>query len=194
MHDPGAPVVGFAQEVVALLPVVPGADPDRVVRTVVRVVSGDGGGGRRSFGTGVSRVIDDSDQIPQAYEQARRAVEVGRKLHGAGAVAHFDALGSFRLLSMVRDPAELHGFVLETLGELAADDDPEATDLRHTLQVLLDTNLNVAEAARRLFVHYNTLRYRIGKLERLVGPFTTDPNLRLDLALALKVLQMQGLD
>jgi PucR family transcriptional regulator, purine catabolism regulatory protein len=194
MRDPSAPVVGFAQEVVALLPVPDGADPDRVVREIVRVVSGDGGGGRRSFGTGVSRVISDPEQIPQAYEQARRAVHVGRKLHGSGAVAHFDALGSFRLLSLVRDPAELRGFVAETLGELAADGDPEAVELRHTLQVLLDTNLNVAEAARRLFVHYNTLRYRIGKLERLLGPFPDDPDLRLDLALALKVLQMRGID
>jgi purine catabolism regulator len=194
MQDSGAPVVGFAQEVVALLPVTPGGDPDRVVRAIVRMVSGDGGGGRRSFSTGVSRVVDDPQMFPEAYEQARRAVEVGRKLHGAGAVAHFDALGSFRLLSLVRDPAELHRFVVETLGELVANGDPEAADLRHTLQVLLDTNLNVAEAARRLFVHYNTLRYRMGKLERLLGPFPTDPNLRLDVALALKVLQMRGID
>lgn len=193
MRDARAPVVGFTQEVVALLGVPSGADPDRTVREVVREVSGDGGGGRRSFATGVSRPVDDPEQIPDAYEQARRAVHVGRRLHGPGAVAHFDALGTFRLLSLVRDPAELRGFVAETLGSLASDDDPEATDLRRTLQVLLDTNLNVAEAARRLFVHYNTLRYRIGKLERLLGPFPTDPDLRLDLALALKVLQMRGL-
>jgi PucR family transcriptional regulator, purine catabolism regulatory protein len=103
-------------------------------------------------------------------------------------------LGSFRLLSLVREPEELRRFVTETLGELAANGEPESAELLHTLQVLLDTNLNVAEAARRLFVHYNTLRYRIGKLERVLGPFPTDPDLRLDLALALKVLQMQGID
>jgi purine catabolism regulator len=186
-------VVGFTQEVVVLLAVPAGADPDRIVRDVVREVSGDGGGGRRPFATGVSRVVEDPEQIPEAYEQARRAVHVGRQLHGTGAVAHFDTLGTFRLLSLVRDPAELRGFVSETLGELATQDDQEAADLRRTLQVLLDTNLNVAEAARRLFVHYNTLRYRIGKLERMLGPFASDPDLRLDLALALKVLQMRGI-
>ena len=193
MRDARAPVVGFTQEVVALLGVPPGADPDRIVRDVVREVSGDGGGGRRSFATGVSRIVDDPERVSEAYVQARRAVHVGRQMHGTGAVAHFDSLGTFRLLSLVRDPAELRGFVAETLGALASEDDPDAADLRRTLQVLLDTNLNVAEAARRLFVHYNTLRYRIGKLERMLGPFPTDPDLRLDLALALKVLQMRGL-
>ena len=155
----------------------------------MRVVAGDGGGGRRTFATGVSRPVTSLAGLPNAYEEALRAVSVGRQMHGPSSVAHFDDLGVFRLLSLIKDADELDRFVRETLKDLApgpgASD--EAATLRATLQVLLDTNLNVAEAARVLHFHYNTLRYRIGKIERIVGAFTADPTLRLDLALALRV-------
>jgi len=146
-----------------------------------------------TFSTGMSRVAHGTELLPEAYGQALKAARVGRQLHGSGAVAHFDQLGVYRLLSLVNDTAELHAFVRETLGPLAGDDDAESVDLRRTLQVLLETNLNVAETARRLHFHYNTLRYRIGKLERLLGAFTEDAHLRLNLTLALHVLRMRGI-
>jgi purine catabolism regulator len=192
-RDKAAPVVGFSSEVVALLPV--STEPDaaaKAVDAVVTAVAGDRGGGRRSFCAGVSRLVMDASRIPDAYTEARRAVAVGRRVHGRGSVSHFDSLGVHRLLSLVSDTAELRSFAVEMLGDLARDT-PEAADLRQTLQTLLDTNLNVAETARILHFHYNTLRYRIGKLERIVGAFTTDPALRLDVALALQVIEMRGI-
>jgi PucR family transcriptional regulator, purine catabolism regulatory protein len=189
--DPRAPVVGFAQEVVALLGVPDTNDAGTVVQRMVREVTGDSAERRRPFATGVSRIVTGVDGLPDAYEQASRAVHVGRQLHGSSAIAHFDELGVFRLLSLIDDPAELQGFVDEVLGPLGDLHDPGACDLRRTLATLLDTNLNVAQAARQLHFHYNTLRYRIVKLERIVGPFTSDPHLRLDLSLALRVLQLR---
>ncbi|GLU46479.1 CdaR family transcriptional regulator [Nocardiopsis ansamitocini] len=195
-RDPRAAVAGYSQEVVVVM----GADdsvgapgPGRLVRTMVGQVSGDGGGGRRSFATGVSRIVHKPEQIPAAYEQARQAARVGRQMYGVGAVADFDDLGVYRLISLVPDGAELQAFMTETLGGLAVRGDAEVDDLRTTLEVLLDNNLNVAETARLLHFHYNTLRYRIGKLERMLGPFTTDPHLRLNLMVALRVIQMRGL-
>ncbi|MFC3999480.1 PucR family transcriptional regulator [Nocardiopsis sediminis] len=169
------------------------ARPGRMVRHLIAQVSGDGGGGRRSFATGVSRVVTRPEDIPVAYDQARQAARVGRRMHGTGSVAEFDDLGVYRLLSQIPDSAELHSFMTETLGPLAATGDPDTDDLRATLEALLDNNLNVAETARLLHFHYNTLRYRITKLERLLGPFTTDPHLRLDLMVALRVIRMRGM-
>ncbi|WP_240977788.1 PucR family transcriptional regulator [Knoellia koreensis] len=196
VRDPRAPVMGFSQEVVALFAVADDADTDAVMRQVgdvVRVVRGDGGGGRRTFSTGVSRPIDSVADLPRAYDEALSAVGVGRQLHGDSALTHFDGLGIFRLLALVPDSTDLRRFVQESLGPLADDDVAENADLRNTLSILIDTNMNVAETARILFFHYNTLRYRIAKLERMLGPFTTDPQLRLKLALALKVHQMRGI-
>ncbi len=195
-RDPYAPVMGFSQEVVALLPVAADADTDQVMAQVAEiagVVRGDGGGGRRTFSTGVSRVVTSMSGLPAAYDEALKAVAVGRQVHGDSALTHVDGLGIYRLLALVPDSADLRRFVTDALGPLATDDVAEHADLRRTLEVLIDTNLNVAETSRVLFFHYNTLRYRIAKLERMLGPFTTDPQLRLTLALALKVLQMRGL-
>ena len=124
---------------------------------------------------------------------ARRSasVEIGRRVHGGGSVTRFDQLGLHRLLALVPDSAELTAFAADVLGPLA-ERTPEAADLRETLQVLLDTNFNVAEAARAQFFHYNTMRYRVGKLQRLLGPVATDPHLRLDVAVALRALEIVG--
>jgi purine catabolism regulator len=190
-RDPRAAVVSFNREVVVVLGAPGDGDVDRLVAELVRLVNGDGGG-RRSFSVGVSRATDGPHGLAHAYEQARTAVRIGRRLHGNGARTSFDRLGVHRLLSLITDGAELRGFVADVLGELATDT-AENADLRRTLAVLLETNCNVAETARRLHFHYNTLRYRIGKLERTVGPFTDDAMLRLDLMLALRVLEIRGL-
>jgi purine catabolism regulator len=188
--------VDFSSEVVTLLPLDSpvGDEPgtaEVLVRQAVEAVRGDRGGGRLSFSAGVSRVATGIGQLPEAYQQARRAVEVGRRVRGGGSTTYFDQLGLHRLLALVPDPAELAAYASDILGPLA-ERTPEAADLRETLQVLLDTNFNVAEAARAQFFHYNTMRYRVGKLQRLLGPVATDPHLRLDVAVALRALEITG--
>jgi purine catabolism regulator len=198
---PDIATVDFSSEVVTLLPLVdaekeqslePVAGHD-VVRRAVIAVAGDKGGGRRSFSVGVSRVASSVAELPAAYAQARRAVEVGRRIRGGGSTTYFDQLGVHRLIALIPDTpagsAELVAFVDDVLGPLA-EPTTDAADLRETLQVLLDTNFNVAEAARLQFFHYNTMRYRVSKLERLLGPLSTDPHLRLDVAVALRVLEI----
>ncbi len=191
MYDRKAAVAGFAHEVVVVMGGAAEGELVPVVRHLVGAVTDD----RRlpsTFSTGVSRVVRTPRELREAYEQARGALRVARRLQGPGAMADFDSLGVYRLLSLVADTNELQAFVAETLKSLA-DATPAAADLRATLDVLLETNLNVAETARRLHFHYNSLRYRIAKLERIVGPFTEDAHLRLSLTLALRVLEMRGI-
>jgi purine catabolism regulator len=190
--DPTIASVAFSREVVTLVPVDPDAGPaagHAAVDRMIQAVRGDRGGGRIPFSAGVSRIAHELTDLPEAFRQAQRAVEIGRRVHGGGSVTRFDQLGLHRLLALVPDAAELQAFAVDVLGPLA-ERTPEAADLRETLQVLLDTNFNVAEAARAQFFHYNTMRYRVGKLQRLLGPVATDPHLRLDVAVALRALEI----
>lgn len=194
------PCADFSDEVVAVFslpdadmrdPVIVAKALQEKVERVVRGVAGDRGGGRRTFSVGTSRLVTRFEDLPTAYQQAQRATEVGRRFAGGSNISHFDDLGIHRLIGLIPDHKELTAFARDMLGDLA-DDSPVANDLRNTLQVLLDHNLNVAEASRELLMHYNTMRYRISKLEKSIGPFTTDANLRLNVAVALQVLKIQS--
>ena len=192
----GAAVAGLATEIVTVLPL-DGRSAEEVSALVTAVSSRVNARLRRIgrvLGTGIGRPAMSLSGLGEAHQQAQRALVVGQEIYGGQAVTHFDQLGVFRLLSLIPDSNELRSYVDEVLGPLADAGDPDSADLRDTLRVLLETNLNVAESARRLHFHYNTMRYRIGKLERLLGPFTSDPTLRLNLLLALHAARMRGLD
>lgn len=190
-RDPSAAIAALGTETVIMM----GAGPNTVnaIRDIIESVRGDGGGGRQPFAVGISRACTSVEDIPGIYGQARTALKVGRQIYGTWAVTTFDDLGVFRLLSLVENDDELTSFTKETLHELTEQTE-EARDMRKTLEMLLATNINIAETARNLHFHYNTLRYRVVKLEKILGPFTERPDLRLDLSLALKIMAMRGID
>jgi purine catabolism regulator len=188
--DPGAAVAGFATDLVAVVGV-PDRRDEAVVSLARSIAEGLSRRSRHVLSFGVSRPVATPVEVATAYDQATKAVQIGRRIHGQGAVTRFDSLGVFRLLSLIDDAEELRSFALETLGPLLVLDPADRDDLLRTLEALVECNLNVAKAARRLYFHYNTLRYRITKLERLLGPFTTDPDLCLQIGLSLQIIRIR---
>lgn len=202
----GAAVVVVSDQVLSLLPVAPEEEeggPTRartpsteaadLIAQVSARVHGERHGALRPASTGISRAVANLSELPAAYSQARRAAQSGMQTNRPGAIATFDSLGVLRLLSLIPDSGELRAYLTEVLGPFAPGGSAEESDLLETLRVLLESNLNVAETARILHFHYNTLRYRIGKLERLLGAFMTDSAVRLNLQLALHVVDVHGL-
>ncbi|MBA3367124.1 MAG: PucR family transcriptional regulator ligand-binding domain-containing protein [Geodermatophilaceae bacterium] len=203
----GAAVVVVSDQVLTLLPVgqteeeLPigvgiGRSPVTAAADLLAIVGArvhvDRHGAPPPASTGISRAVASLSELPAAYSQARRAAQVGLQRQIPGAVTSFDSLGVLRLLSLIPDSGELRSYLTEVLGPLVPGASSEHSDLLETLRVLLEANLNVAEAARCLHFHYNTLRYRIGKLERLLGPFMTDSSVRLNVQLALNLVDVLG--
>jgi PucR family transcriptional regulator, purine catabolism regulatory protein len=183
-----AAVAAFTNELVAVIDAGHGAS-----RAPQALWSGLKAVSHREFSLGVSRVFRSAAGVARAYEEARKALQIGRRVAGPGQVTLFETLGVFRLLSLIEDTDELRTFATDTLGGVLALKPDERSELLRTLEVLLDTRLNVAKAADVQHLHYNTMRYRIQKLERLVGPFTSDLRLCLQLAVALQILSMPEL-
>lgn len=191
-RDPGAAIVGFSRQIVI---VTTPFTSDNGRHEAIGFASELARTAGRRLGTtvsvGLARPVHGIVSIPAAYEQARQALLLGQRIGGPGAVTHFDELGVDRILAQVA-PDELRSFAAEVLGPLASTDEG-AADLRRTLRALLGAGGNVAEASRRLHFHYNTLRYRIEKLRAVLGAFTEDPRIRLDVEVALRVMEMAGM-
>jgi PucR family transcriptional regulator, purine catabolism regulatory protein len=182
-RDPDAAVAGFATELVAVVGVPEAAGLARKIHTDMTASTG------RAYSVGVSQVGAGPLDIPRLYEEARVALQVGRRLNGSGAVTNFAGLGLYRLISNVSQ-AELRAFVHDTLGPVLDLPEPARSDLLKSLAVLSSTRFNVAESARILHYHYNTMRYRVTKLERMLGEFADDAAATLRLGVALEVLRM----
>ncbi len=180
-QDAKAAVVPLSAEIVAIAAAATSGEP-------VRDAAADAG--VRSM-VGLSRSVDEPQQIADAYDQAASAVRIGRLVRGGDAAVRFDDLGSYRLLSLV-PPAELQAYAIDTLGPLLADD-ADAAALRDTLRTFLQTGGNVAETARQLHFHYNTVRARLARIEAVIGAFTSEPRRRVDLSLALQIATMHDL-
>jgi PucR family transcriptional regulator, purine catabolism regulatory protein len=182
-RDRDAAVAGFATELVAVVGV---ADPAALARKIHADMTASTG---RAYSVGVSQAGTGPLDIPRRYEEARVALQVGQRLNGSGAVTTFAGLGLYRLISNVSQ-AELRAFVHDTLGPVLDLPEPTRSDLLKSLAVLSGTRFNVAESARILHYHYNTMRYRVTKLERLLGEFADDAPATLRIGVALEILRM----
>lgn len=132
---------------------------------------------------GIGRHYEDVGRLPESYVEAKRAAVVGRKIRQT--VVHYDDLGVYRLLAATRDN-ELHLFVQDVLGPLIDYDREHDANLVHTLTKYLECGRNVKQTAEALYVHYNTVRYRIERIEELLGGALDDSDRQLALHVGLK--------
>ena len=117
-----------------------------------------------------------------AVVQAEHALTLGRALHGPGRTLHFEDLGPYCFV--LNQPAhEIQGFTERVLGPLITDD--SHAELVDTLEAFLRLHGNLNAVARQLFLHRNTVRYRLRRIAKLTGADLEDPDTRLGLQLAI---------
>jgi purine catabolism regulator len=139
---------------------------------------------------GIGRRVTTPDELCLSHREAVQALNLGRDLHGPDFVLGHDELGVYRLLQVLAERGDLARFCAETLGPLLDYDASHSTSLVRTLEVYLEHDGNMASAARRLYVHYNTLRYRLDQISTLTGGLDRHPTSRLALNVAVHGLKL----
>jgi carbohydrate diacid regulator len=115
---------------------------------------------------GYGDVVDAFSQMSTAYQNATTAVKIGRIFYGEEHVFYYSKLGLGRLIyQLPMDLCEL--FLQEVLGENTDLDFDEET--LTTINQLFENNLNISETARQLYIHRNTLVYRLERIEKKLG-------------------------
>jgi carbohydrate diacid regulator len=117
---------------------------------------------RVSYGT----VVQELREISKSYKEATMAMDVGRIFYAEKNVIAYSTLGIGRLIYQL--PVNLcRIFIEEIFGDNQVYDLDEET--LTTINKFFENNLNVSETSRQLFIHRNTLVYRIEKLQKATG-------------------------
>lgn len=117
---------------------------------------------RVGYGNRVKNLQD----IAKSYQEAKMAIEVGKIFYVDKETLSYSRLGIGRLIYQI--PMSLcEMFIREIFEEEIPDVFSEENMI--TIQKFFENNLNISETARQLFVHRNTLVYRLERLEKIIG-------------------------
>ncbi|SEN49719.1 purine catabolism regulatory protein [Amphibacillus marinus] len=120
------------------------------------------------LGIGISEVIYQVHQLKTAYDHALLVHRVNDQQGTSESYVQFyDDLGLYKLFYLINDHALLNEFIDEKIGEVIHYDQQRDINLLETLTYLIKNNGNLQKTADEMFIHYNSLRYRVNKLKEL---------------------------
>lgn len=114
----------------------------------------------------IGTIVQELKDVSKSYKEAKMALDVGKIFYAENDINAYTSLGIGRLIYQL--PINLcKMFIEEIFGDHIPEDLDEET--LHTINKFFENNLNVSETSRQLFLHRNTLVYRIEKLQKSIG-------------------------
>jgi GAF domain-containing protein len=140
---------------------------------------------------GISETRAATADAAEAYREARDAATIARALvHDGGAIG-YSQVGAYRYLVQIAADDAPRDRMRAAVDRLIAYDRRRRTALLDTLERYLSERRSVIESARALYIHPNTLRQRLGRIEELTG-LELDTDDLLSLELAIKLARLHG--
>ena len=115
---------------------------------------------------GIGTVAEHLRELADSYKEAQTAIDVGKVFDTEKSIINYENLGIGRLIYQL--PTTLCEIFLSEVFKKSAIDSLDQETL-FTINKFFENNLNVSETSRKLFVHRNTLVYRLEKIKKLTG-------------------------
>jgi purine catabolism regulator len=140
---------------------------------------------------GVSSPAESLADWPRVYREAIRAMDLGKRLKLSNFVVEYGSLGVYQLLGGLESLPEVQAFTDDVIGPLIEYDQQHRGSLVETLDSYYAHHGNISQTAETLFVHRNTLLYRLDRIQELTDHDLNQADTRLALQLALKFWQLR---
>ena len=143
-----------------------------------------------SLSIGFGRPYAGVRNVKRSHEEAVTSVRLGRAVFGPGRITFLDDLGIFRFLHELKNSPSLRQFYDETGSVLVNHDTRYGAQLVRTLQEYFRAGCNLRKTADALYIHKNSVIYRLKKIEELTGLSLNNPEERLNLQVGLKLVHL----
>ena len=143
---------------------------------------------------GIGTIAEHLRELADSYKEAQTAIEVGKVFDTEKSIMHYENLGIGRLIYQL--PTTLCEIFLSEVFKKNSIDSLDQETL-FTINKFFENNLNVSETSRKLFVHRNTLVYRLEKIKKLTGLDLREFDDAITFKVALmvkKYLQSRGIE
>ncbi|MCP4357608.1 MAG: hypothetical protein GY796_06290 [Chloroflexi bacterium] len=140
---------------------------------------------------GMSGPAQSLTEWPEVYNEALQAMQLSERLRIRGEVVEFDSLGVYRLLGQLENIPAVQSFTIQVIGPLVRYDERHNSALVKTIDAYFNHHGNISRTAESLFIHRNTLLYRLERIQDLTGHDLNQSNMRLGMHLALKLWQLR---
>ncbi|CAM4365345.1 purine catabolism regulator [Paenibacillus endophyticus] len=146
-----------------------------------------------SISLGIGKPVTNVLDIGLSYNEAVKALQIGYQMKKTRFIQSYQSKDISYLFRMIPYD-ELKQFHEETFHCFSGNEESEQKELMRTLNVFYDTQCQLVETSKQLFVHRNTVIYRLDKCEKLMGIKLKDPveSLRFRIAFAIEPLLRAG--
>lgn len=138
---------------------------------------------------GIGRPVQGVSEWLVSHREAQQALLISVRLNSPRPL-EFGNLSVHRLLFQLENHPELRSFCDEMLGALIRYDRAHNSNLVETLDAFFENHTNLSETAKALYIHRNTLQYRMDRVSQIAGFDLQNPERRLAMQLALKAYKL----